>query len=513
MKLDIALNSNKIDTMKKYKNISCLFLLLIAAFTPSCEDDFLERPPLVGTTEENYYRSAEDAISAVNAAYAALQFEISPAGHFRWFWGDIMSDDSNKGGSGPNDVAPLGALESFQGPTNTDLLAAEWDADYDGIYRANIVLDKVPDIEMDEDLKARILGEAKFIRAWFHYNLVTVFGDVPLVDHLLAPSEYNMGRTPASEVWAFIEQDLTEAIPALWLKSQYPATEIGRISRGAAQGLLLKAYMYQQKYGPAQAIAEEIVVSGEYSMASDYGSIFTPAGENGPGSVFEIQYMTESGGNWGKNSANEGTFTNVFQRPRGQFEGFGFNLPTEDFVQEFFKEGFEDTRLQHTIIRMGELAGDRGLMSKEATGFDHDYYPKKYFNNKSEEASFGDPNPNGGSNDRVIRYADVLLMHAEAAYQNGDEGAAKTSLNAVRQRAGMPVLFTISGPTLLEAIYHERRVELGLEGHRFFDLIRTGRAASVLESLGYQEGIHHVFPIPEAQIQASNGVLAQNPGY
>ncbi|MFK7906187.1 MAG: RagB/SusD family nutrient uptake outer membrane protein, partial [Chitinophagales bacterium] len=467
----------------------------------------------VGVTEDNFYKTADDAIASVNAAYAALQFELSPAGHFRWFWGDIMSDDSEKGGSGPNDGATLAALETFQGPTNTDLLAAEWDANYDGIYRANTTLANVPDIEMDEELKARILGEAKFIRAWFYYNLVTVFGDVPLVDHLLAPSEYNMARTPQSQVWAFIEQDLTEAIPGLWFKSQYSGTEIGRISKGAAQGLLLKAYMYQQNYSAAQAIAEEIVASGEYSLTASYADIFTPEGENGSGSLFEIQYMTESGGNWGKNSANEGTFTNVFQRPRGQFEGFGFNIPTEDFVQEFFKEGFEDTRLQHTVIRMGEMVGDRGVMSKEAAGIDYDYYSRKYLNNKSEEASFGDPNPNGGSNDRVIRYADVLLMHAEAAYHNGNEGVAKTSLNEVRQRAGMPILFTVSGPALLEAIYHERRVELGLEGHRFFDLVRTNRAAAVLGPLGYQEGVHHVFPIPQTQVQGSNGVLTQNAGY
>ena len=148
----------------------------------------------------------------------------------------------------------------------------------------------------------------------------------------------------------------------------------------------------------------------------------------------------------------------------------------------------------------------------------HDFYPKKYFNSKGEEAPFGDPNPNGGTNDRVIRYADVLLMHAEAAYHNGNEAAARTSLNAVRARAsasGSQTLppVTSSGQTLLNAIYRERRIELGLEGHRFFDLVRTGRAASVLGSLGYTDGVHNVFPIPQSQIQATNGAIVQNPGY
>ncbi|RMF22957.1 MAG: RagB/SusD family nutrient uptake outer membrane protein [Bacteroidetes bacterium] len=485
----------------------------------SCEKEFLERKPIIGVTVDNFYRTADDAIAAVNAAYAALQFELSPAGHFRWFWGDIMSDDAVKGGSGDNDVFDLLLLETFQGPTNTDLLEAEWGADYEGIYRANVVLENVPQIEMDEQLKARILGEAKFIRAWFYYNLVTLFGGVPLVDHVLAPSEYNLPRNSAEEIWAFIEQDLNEAIPVLPLRSEYPPEDLGRITRGAAQALLLKALMYQRKYAEAQPVAEAIINSGEYFLEPEYGKIFTRAGENGPGSIFEIQYMNASGGNWGKNNANEGTFTNVFQRARGQFEGFGFNIPTQDFVDEFFKEGFEDPRLKHTVFREGEPMGDRGIFTKEATGgFPWDYYPKKYFNNKSEEAPFGDPNPNGGSNDRVIRYADVLLMHAEAAFHNGDEGAARNSLNQVRARARgsnpnvLPDV-TASGAALLEAIYHERRVELGLEGHRFFDLVRTGRAPEVLGPLGFVEGVHELFPIPESQIQATNGALTQNPGY
>jgi len=150
-----------------------------------------------------------------------------------------------------------------------------------------------------------------------------------------------------------------------------------------------------------------------FFKAYGYANIFTNSGENGPGSVFEIQYMNASGGNWGRNNANEGTFTNVFQRARGQFEGYGFNLPTQDFVDEFEAN---DPRLGHTVFQVGDEMGDRGVFTLEATGFPHLYYPKKYFLNASDEAPFGDPAPNGPSNDRVIRYADLLLFHAEAAY-------------------------------------------------------------------------------------------------
>ncbi|GAB4489365.1 MAG: RagB/SusD family nutrient uptake outer membrane protein [Saprospiraceae bacterium] len=488
------------------------FFLLALTFA-ACQKEFLEKSPIIGVTEENFYRTEADAVAAVNAAYATLQFQMSPAGHFRWFWGDIMSDDAIKGGSGDNDVNTLLQLETFRGPTNTDLLESEWGANFEGIYRANVVLEKVPAIEMDARLKARILGEAKFIRAWNFYNLVTMFGGVPLVDHVLAPSEYNLPRASADEIWDLVERDLTEASADLWERSEYPVADLGRITKGAAKALLVKTYLWRKKWAEAKSTAAEIIASNEYQLTPNYADIFTLDGENNEESVFEIQYMNASGGNWGKNNANEGSFTNVFQRARGQFAGFGFNIPTQDFVDEFFKEGFEDPRLKSTVFRVGEPMGDRGIFTLAATGdMPHLYYPKKYFSNKSEDAPFGDPSPNGGSNDRVIRYADVLLMHAEAAFHTGDESAAKTSLNQVRARVGIPDI-SASGAALLEAIYRERRIELGLEAHRFFDLVRTGRAAQVLGNLGFKPGIHELFPIPQSQILATGGALTQNPGY
>lgn len=487
-----------------------LFIALLAA---GCGDSFLDRKPIVGVTEENFYRTEEDAIAAVNAAYATLQYQLSPAGHFRWFWGDIMSDDSEKGGSGDNDVNDLLLLETFRGTANTDLLESEWGANYEGIYRANVVLEKVPQIDMNQRLRSRILAEARFIRAWNYYNLVTMFGGVPLADHVLAPSEYNMPRATAEEIWDFIEYDLLEAIPALWLRSEYPLSDLGRITKGAAQALLVKVYLWRQNWSAAKMVAEEIINSGEYRLVPDYADIFPLYGENNEESVFEIQFMNASGGNWGKNNANEGSFTNVFVRARGQFAGYGFNIPTQDFVDEFFKEGFEDPRLKSTVFRLGDEMGDRGTFTLEATGgHTYVYYSKKYFDNLSETAPFGDPNPNGGSNDRVIRFADVLLMHAEAAYHVGDEGAARASLNQVRARVQIPEI-SATGPALLEAIYRERRIELGLEAHRFFDLVRTGRAPQVLGPLGFKDGIHELFPIPLSQIQATNGAVKQNPGY
>lgn len=239
-----------------------------------CRKEFLERKPIIGVTEENFYRTEADAVAAVNAAYATLQFQLSPAGHFRWFWGDIMSDDATKGGSGDNDVNALLLLETFRGPTNTDLLESEWGADYEGIYRANVVLEKVPGISMDAALKERILGEAKFIRAWNFYNLVTIFGGVPLADHVLAPSEYNLRRSPADAVWALIEKDLTEASAALWKRSAYPAADLGRITRGTAQALLVKTYLWRKKWTEAKNVAADIIASNQYRLTPNYADYF-----------------------------------------------------------------------------------------------------------------------------------------------------------------------------------------------------------------------------------------------
>jgi starch-binding outer membrane protein, SusD/RagB family len=496
-----------------------LFLIGTVAFA-GCKREFLDAEPLVGSTAANYYQSAGDAEAAIIACYNPLQQEVTNlqgsgqlATHFRWYFGDIVSDDSDKGGSGDGDEPELLLFERFAGQDNARMLLGEWQSAYRGIAYCNLALANIPGIDMDSFDKERYLAEAKFIRAYWYFNLVTTFGGVPLVLENLAPSAYQQPRATAQEIWGQIETDLTEASSRLPVRSAISLNELGRATRGAANALLLKAYAYQSKWSEALPIAEDIIGSGEYALAPDYASIFSLEGENGPGSIFEIQFMNASGGNWG--NSLEGTFTNVFQRARGQFGGFGFNLPTEDFVNAF-EPG--DPRLQATVFQEGDVMGDRGLFTTDAAGFPHPYYPRKYFTNAADGAPFGDPNPNGPSNDRVIRYADVLLLHAEAAYFNGFEDLARNSLNQVRERArgGNPDILpdvTASGTDLLDAIYHERRVELGLEGHRFFDLVRQGRAAEALSPLGFVAGTHELFPIPAAEITLSGGLIEQNPGY
>lgn len=494
-----------------------LTLLCLGLFLSSCGDKFLDKQPLVGVTEANFYQTEEDAFAAIIYAYSVLQWDghLNPAGHFTWFFGDIVSDDSDKGGSGDNDVFSLKQLEDFTANATNELVESEWKSNYAGIARANLVLDKVPDIEMNATNQARIIAEAKFLRAWFYYSLVIMYGDVPLVTETLSPSNYNQPRTPAAQVWAQVEQDLTEASADLPLRSEMPLTETGRATRGMADALLAKAYAWQQKWAECRLSCEQVIGSGEYFLDPDYANIFSTAGENGSGSIFEIQFMNQGTGDWFR--FTEGTLTNVFQRARGTFGGFGFNLPTEDLVSSY-EPG--DPRKDATIFEEGDQMGDRGVFTKDATGFPHDYYSRKYFINRSEEAPIGDANVNGPSNERVIRYADIVLLHAEASWHTGDEASARDDVNQIRARArgGVPGVLpnrTSSGQDLLDHIYLERRIELAMEGHRFFELVRTGRVGDVMRAHGknFADGVHELFPIPSTEIAATNGVITQNPGY
>ena len=292
---------------------------------------------------------------------------------------------------------------------------------------------------------------------------------------------------------------------------------------------MTKTHAYLGEWESCYSVSADLVNEGEYSLDPDFGNVFTEQGENGPGSIWEIQYMNASGGNWGQQL--EGTFSNVFQRARGQFNGFGFNLPTQDLVDEF-EDG--DPRLNFSLFQEGDIMGDRGEFTQEATGMPHLYYSRKYFNNAADEAPFGDPVPNGHTNDRVMRYAEVLLFHAEACLNTGRASEAEGALETVRRRARGGVTYNPMDPTAvlpfvpageltIAHIWHERRVELALEGHRFFDLVRQGRAASVMQAhldahfpgSGYifTEGVNELFPIPSNEITLSGGLITQNPGY
>jgi hypothetical protein len=340
-----------------------------------------------------------------------------------------------------------------------------------------------------------------FLRAYFYFMLVKTFGGVPLVTHTLLPEEYCQPRAPIDSCWAQIERDLIAAAAVLPKKS---VTDAGRATKGAAKSFLVKAYIFQRKWELAQKCAEEVINSGEYGLEPKYEDIFKQEYENGIESIFDIQHIEIPSDQWG--DENEGQVTSVYQGGRNNtwFAGWGFNCPTPEFVNEF-ESG--DPRLKATVIFDGDIIYKGTPVEQVADNSDckTKMHARKYlleFQDEEPEAS------NAPGNWRAMRYADLLLFHAESANEMGNASAALASLNKVRTRVGMPKVTTTSQDSLRKAIYHERRVELGLEGHRFFDLVRQGRADKVLA--GFIKGRHEYFPIPQIELDVCDK-MTQNP--
>lgn len=477
----------------------------------SCGDNFLDKVPQGVESDENFFKTKEHAIRATTAIYDALAWYDSQE-IFEWFLGDICSDDAEKGGEGAADWADLQALKEFRGSPDNSILPTRYSEPYQGIYRANLVIENVSEYKkevMDTTLRNQLVGEAKFLRGYFYFQLVKTFGGVPLVTKVLNPSEYYMPRATMEECWAQIEKDFKDAAAVLPGRK---ATDIGRATQGAAKSFLVKAYMYQgksilAKFDSAYTVASEVIASGDYDLDASYEHIFTLDGENGDESIFEIQHKEIQTDDWGDD--NEGQVTSIYQggRLNGWFPGWGFNCPTQDFVDEFEDN---DPRLEATVVFDGETLykGITGVFFKadnsmSPTGMHAQKYLLEHQENAPEMS-------NSPANWRVYRFAELLLFHAEAACETGRLTEAQTSLNRVRARVKMPPVTASDQTTLREAIYHERRVELGLEGHRFFDLVRQGRAAQVLGKNGFIQGRHEYFPIPQIEIDV-NDKIVQNP--
>ncbi|HVF96917.1 MAG TPA: RagB/SusD family nutrient uptake outer membrane protein, partial [Flavisolibacter sp.] len=381
-----------------------------------------------------------------------------------------------------------------------------WTGQYQEINLANQVLDNVPGISMSDALKQRYLAEAKFLRAYAYFRLVRAFGDVPL--RLSLPktaADYNIPRTPKAQVYAAIEKDLNDAISVLPLT--YGASDIGRATKGAAQAFLAKVAMYQGKWSDVLAQTNAIIASNVYTLFPDYEKQFRIANENNSESIFEIQAKYIAG-NCDQSNSQYSQVQGVRSVARG---GWGFHNPTTDLASSY-ETG--DPRRDATIIFKGETTPQGDVIPNTV--------PNTMYNQKSY-VPFTDPtnqNCNEGSeqNIRVMRYAEVLLMNAEAANETGNQTLAKQSLNKVRARARgtsttiLPDVTTNDQAALRLAIWNERHYELAMEFDRYFDVIRQGRAATVFGPKGWTSR-NTVWPIPQNEIDVSAGVLIQNPGY
>lgn len=539
--------------MKRYMNyIACA---MVAASLTSCNDWLTSETP--GTTKLNEaFTSLEIATNTVNAAYAPLMWEYGNSTTYypEWFIGDVVSDDALKGGQYLQDMAAVRDMENFKTTTNNVLLLGYYRAQWQGISRANLAIKEIPATRIKEGEEAtldRLVGEAKFLRAYYYFRLCRVFGGMPLIEDVIDSSDkWHQERTSQDATYQFIIKDLEDAEEVLPLKSKYAATDLGRATKGAAQAMLLKANLYRagflsqtgnteeakKCYEAAAQWGKKVITSGEYDLDPEYFTNFLLKGENDKESVFEIQYVEDGQSDYGEGEGfTRGTFTLILQRSRSNHfgqAGWGFDKPTENLFNEYEPN---DPRRDETIWRPADdemdtpaqeiYLGDRLCSRKYAMYTENNGAAYKLTHDSR-----------GPLNNKQIRYSDVLLMYAEACCETGDLTSAKYYLNKVRDRVQLPnfpytatiqgkqVTYQDNQEDLRKAIRHERRVELAMEGHRWFDLCRWGIAKETMDAYiagetdeakaeysPFVKGKHELFPIPSQEIDITG--IAQNPNY
>ncbi|MBC7399903.1 MAG: RagB/SusD family nutrient uptake outer membrane protein [Mucilaginibacter sp.] len=493
-------------------------VMLITALT-SCKK-FVDYNPHEDfqVTEQDYLKSESDYRSMTVSAYSPLQWLNQ-----EYVVADIASDNSVAGGESASDVLPLQQIDDFINTPVNSTMADLWQVSYEGVSRTNYLIQHKTTNLAGQTIsfagKDAMYGEVYFLRAYYYFQLVRMFGDVPMFldKRLTLVDAKTLKRTAKADVYKQIEADLTAAIAVL------PPIQAqkGKITKYAAQALLGKVYLYENKFDAAVPVLESIITTGPFSLVADYGSMFLLAGENGTESIFEIQYTNGSPYyNWGGATRGQGNYAVQQNGVRGissanaampYAAGWSTNLPSQNLAAAF---SAGDKRKAVTLFDPAAYAATNpsfGLTFQVAPYKNTGYYNGKYLPRKGETS--GQVELNYDNNFRIIRYAEVLLMAAEANNRAtaANDVKALGYLNQVRQRAFGDALHnvTATGAALKQAIWDERRLELGMEGDRFFDLVRTGQAATKLT--GFKIGKNEVFAIPQNEVEVAG--LTQNPNY
>lgn len=495
--------------------IICLSALMLGS---GCKK-FLEQEVPGAFPEQDFYKTDADATQAVFGVYDMMQAHYNNNWASLYMIKTLLSDESNAGGSDAGDQPGYQTLDNFNFDATNDKVRDAWRMCYFTIYRANKVINRV---DPGSALRTRLIAEAKVLRAYNYFELVSLWGDVPLVLNDVPPAQYtSTGRKPKAEVYAQIEKDLQDAIAVLPQKSAYAASDRFRVSKGTAQALLGKAYLYQQRWADAGTQLDAVITSGQYSLSSSIGTTFSKNHEFGQESIFEVSYTSERAYDWGNfpwGGAPESNIHIQLMGPRADYYtkapsdsligGWGFILPKQKLWDAYIAAGDVNRRRQ-TIMSAGELIAAGGNWSNP-TAYDYEgFFQRKYGSFQSQTgAPIGELNY--GTNWRQIRYADVLLMAAEAFHKAGNDPKARGYLNDVRNRSGLAPVSS-SGAALFTDIIKERQLELAFEGFRFTDLVRWGMASAELGSLGFVAAKHSLLPIPDYDVKT--GGLTQNPGY
>ncbi|MEM9829232.1 MAG: RagB/SusD family nutrient uptake outer membrane protein [Bacteroidota bacterium] len=483
---------------KKIIAIICFSGLTTLLFN-SCGEDFVTKEFQNGVVDENFFQNASDAEQALTAIYDI----VGQKGLYReavMVVGDATSDDINELTGDSGDYGTFfRAASDYRWEPNNPFSSARWYDGYKGIFRANILLERLPDIEMDESLKARMLGEAKYLRALYYFNLVITFGDVPFTTTVLTRDEYSeLARTDQSIIYAQIEQDLTDAAAVLPIEASDP---VGRATKGAATGLLSRIYLYQNKWQEAANAANSVMDQGSYDLvgSEDFINLFNGKMENSVESVFEFQAVSEAPNFWA------GSTENLYSIHWSPVIGWANWFSPSPGSYQQFEDG--DIRRKASVLLVDadppdfiDVDGD-GVQEQFPSG----NMNSSYFNGANtrkwlpEGKNMTQPN-SFDVNYTILRYAEILLNYAEAQNELGNTAEALTAVNMIRIRAQMPEFTSSNQGELRDLIRAERRRELLFEGHRFFDLQRWGLAEEILGPLGYVEGRHNYWPVPNAEL-------------
>ncbi len=480
-----------------------LGLFLFALMFSACSEFLTE--DLKGTfSSDTFYKNDKQAIQAVNGVYNAISF--SNFNNAIWVFGDVASNDAVKGGN-PGDQAEIAYIDEFNVDANNGIVNNYWSFAYEAIARANNVIAHVPDIPMETELKNRLVGEAKFIRAYTYFNLVNIFGKVPLkLLPQVTAEAIHVPLTNIDLIYQQIEKDLIEAADVLPVV--YSPSETGRMTKGAALAMLGKINIYQENWAVAIDYFHEMEALEEYNLLPDYASVFTLENENSSESIVEIQHLSGQ-------VPFAGNALNQWFAPAPE-GGYYFNAPTQSLVDAFEKSSpaMVDPRLDASIGRSGSL-----WLNGEP--FNAGWSPTGYLTKKHQQPLNQVPSSLKGDGDLnyiYLRYADVLLLKAEAFNEINKPDSALTNLNRVRQRArnsykgtlpaGLLADITITNQSLLRtAIQNERRVELAQEFHRYFDLMRWGKiVAETALGPDFNFETKRYLPVPQSEIDANQAI-------
>jgi hypothetical protein len=482
-----------------------LVMLIVFPVLYSCnDDDFLDRKPLGNATEGDL--TAGGFEEKAFGLYGQIRTQDGVANWIRYWFQSIRSDDAQKG-STPTDASALGnVMDNFQYSATQGEFSANWNGHYSLIFACNDLIAAIETSGLTDQGTIINEAEAKAIRGFAYFDLRRDYGEVPIIlNKIVVPSDGIKAKSTIPEVDQQIISDLEFA--AANLPESWPAFP-GRATKGFANGLLAKLYLYQGNWIKSLEKSELVINSGQYNLDNSYANLFSEAGDNSRESIFEIQFLREAGVNYSNNYWES-------QGVRGSSTwdlGWGFNVPTENLVNAY-EAG--DPRKEATILFSGQNDGF-GLMVPESPPLAQPYWNKKAYTTPSARENYGE-NKNHWKNIKILRYADVLLMAAEAANELDNYSKAIDFLERVRERARgtnavLPKITDMNKAVLRTAIKHERRIELAMEGERFYDLVRWGDAPAVLGGLGYQPR-NQYYPIPLTAIDQSGGILVQNPNY